>query len=140
MSTRYSKKSLREKLGIREGFKVFILNPPESYYNTLGSLPKGVFVTTALKGPLDFIHLFTKKRKELESNFPTFKQALSQKGILWISWPKRSSGVDTDLNENMVREVGLKNGLVDVKVIAVDEVWSALKFVYRLKDRKQFAI
>jgi len=140
MISGYSKKTLIEKLGIRESFKIFVANPPESYYQILGSLPKGVFVAEKLTDHLDLIHFFTKKRKELESNLPTFKQALSQKGILWVSWPKRLSGMDTDLNENMVREVGLKNGLVDVKVIAVDEVWSALKFVYRLKDRKQFAI
>jgi len=132
----YSKKPLIKKLGTREGFKIFIANPPENHYPILGSLPKGVSVAEKLTDHLDLIHFFTKKRKELESNFPTLKQALSQKGILWISWPKRSSGMDTDLNEDSVREVGLKNGLVDVKVIALDEIWSALKFVYRLKDRK----
>jgi len=135
MSAGYSRKSLIEKLGIRKGFKIVILNPPKDYANTLGKLPRDVSVTKTLKGPLDFIHFFTKERDELEFKFPIFKQELSQTRVLWISWPKESSKVDTDLNENIVREIGLKNGLVDVKICAVDEIWSGLKFVYRRKDR-----
>jgi len=135
MSAGCSKKSLIEKLGIREGFKIIIINPPEDYNSTLGKLPKGVFVTKTLKGPLDFIHFFTKERDELESEFPILKHQLSPNGVLWISWPKASSRVETDLDENMVREIGLKNGLVDIKICAVDKIWSGLKFVYRLKDR-----
>jgi len=127
---------LIEKLGIREGFKIIILNPPEGYNKTLGKLPKGVFVTDMLKGPLDFIQFFTRKREELESKFPILKQELSPKRMLWISWPKSSSKVETDLNENIVREIGLKNGLVDVKICAVNEIWPGLKFIYKLKDRK----
>ena len=89
-----------------------------------------------LEGPLDFIHFFTRKREDLEEGFPRLKRELSQKGMLWVSWPKGSSRVETDLDENVVREVGLKNGLVDVKICAVDETWSGMKFVYRLRDRK----
>jgi len=137
MSVGYSKKFLIQKLGIREGFKIIILNPPEDYNKTLGKLPKDVFVARTLKGPLDFIHFFTTKRSELESKFPILKQELSQDGMLWVSWPKGSSKVGTDLNENVVREIGLKNGIVDVKVIAVDEIWSGLKFVRRLKDSRK---
>jgi hypothetical protein len=135
MATGYSKKSLIKKLGIKEGFKIIILNPPEGYYQTLGSLPKGVFVSRTLKGPFDFIHFFARKRDELESKFTILKE-LSQNGVLWVSWTKGSSRVKTDLNENIVREIGLKNGLVDVKVISVDNVWAGLKFVYRVKERK----
>jgi len=137
MSRGYSRKSLIEKLGITEGCKIVILNPPKDYFNTLGSLPKDVLVTKMLKGPLDFIHFFTKKREELESKFPVLKKQLSENGTLWISWPKGSSKVETDLNGNVVREIGLKNGLVDVKVCAVNNVWSGLKFVYRLEDRSK---
>jgi len=136
MSLAYSKKPLVEKLGIGEGFKIIIINPPENFHNVLGKLPKGVFVTGTLKGPLDFIHFFTKKRGELESKFPFLKRALSLNGVLWISWPKASSKVETDLNETVVRKIGLKNGLVDVKVSAIDATWSGLQFVYRIKDRK----
>lgn len=136
MSVGYSKKSLVEKLGIKEGFKVVILNSPANYKHTLGKLPKNVTVMKKLGGQLDFIQFFATGSKKLQSAFPNLKRALSQNGILWISWPKGSSKGKTDLNGNIVREIGLGNGLVDVKVAAVDEVWSGLKFVYRLKDRK----
>jgi hypothetical protein len=81
------------------------------------------------------VQAFATGRAELESAFPVLKLALHEAGALWISWPKRASGVQTDLTENVVREVGLQNGLVDVKVISVDQTWSGLKFVYRLRDR-----
>jgi hypothetical protein len=123
-------------LGIKSGAHLVILNAPEDYDETLGPLPAGVSVAPFLGGSLDIIQFFTREREALESAFPALKQALTQNGQLWISWPKRSSKVPTDLNENIVREIGLQNGLVDVKVIAVDEVWSGLKFVYRLKDRQ----
>jgi len=135
MSTVRSEKSLVVKLGIREGFKIVIINPPEGYEKDFKS-PKGVVAVKELLGPLDFIHFFTEKRDELEGRFPVLKRALSKNGALWVSWPKGSSRVETDLDENVVREVGLKNGLVDVKVIALDETWSGLKFVYRVKDRR----
>jgi len=130
-----SRKTLVEKLGIKESFKIIVLNMPENYNQILGKLPKNIVVMKTLKGPSDFIHFFTESGRELESKFPGLKQELSQNGILWISWPKRSSKVETDLNENVVREIGLKNGLVDVKVSDIDEIWSGLKFVHRLKDR-----
>lgn len=136
MSAGYSKKSLVEKLGIKGGLKVTILNSPANYSHTLGKLPGNVAVMKNLGERLDFIQFFTKESKELRSKFPSLKRALLQNGILWISWPKGSSKVKTDLNENIVREIGLGNGLVDVKIAAVDEIWSGLKFVYRLKDRK----
>lgn len=131
----YSKRSLVEKLGIKPGANIMILNAPEGYDATLGELPAHVFVASSLGSTLDFIQFFTRKREELEKMFPTLKQALAQDGQLWISWPKKSAKVSTDLDENMIRAIGLQNGLVDVKVIAVDEVWSGLKFVYRVKDR-----
>lgn len=136
MSAGYSKRSLVEKLGIKEGLKVAILNPPVNYHDTIGKLPENVTVMKILGERLNFIQLFTKKSKDLQSTFPSLKKALAENGMLWISWPKGSSKVQTDLNENSIRKVGLEHGLVDVKVIAVDEVWSGLKFVYRLNDRK----
>jgi len=135
MPAGYSKKSLVEKLGIREGFAISIIGAPQDYAATLGKLPCGVKQTKKLEGPLDFIQFFCSKRSQLEENFQRLKGALSASGMLWVSWPKGSSGVPTDLTENVVREIGLKNGLVDVKVCAVDETWSGLKFVFRLKDR-----
>ena len=136
MPVGYSKRSLVEKLGIKDGNKVAILNSPANYSVTLGPLPKNVVAVKKLQAETDFIHFFSKQRQDLESKFSSLKQSLAQDGILWVSWPKGASGVATDLTENIVREIGLKNGLVDIKVCAVDETWSGLKFVYRLKDRK----
>ena len=136
MPAGYSKKSLVDKLGIKDGFTIAIVGSPENYAATLGSLPSGVRQTKGIKGPLDFLQFFCSKRSDLESHFPKLKAALSPRGMLWVSWPKGSSGVLTDLTENVVREIGLRNGLVDIKVCAVDETWSGLKFVFRLKDRR----
>lgn len=131
----YSKKALATKLGIKEGIRIALLNQPKNYCEALGELPPGVSIAKSLRGTLDFIHFFTKSRKEFERTFPRLKKNLAKDGMLWISWPKGSSNVKTDLSENIVIEIGLKNGLVDVKVAAIDETWSGLKFVYRLKDR-----
>lgn len=136
MPAGYSNTPLPRKLGIKEGFKVAFLNPPEGYGRTLGKLPPNVVLVEQPHGSFDIIQFFTRRKAELESRFATLKESLSQNGALWVSWPKRSSRVDTDLNENLVREIGLNSGLVDVKICAVDETWSGLKFVRRLKDRK----
>jgi hypothetical protein len=135
MTAGYSKRPLSQKLGLKPGLKLIILNPPPGYKATLGPLPEDVIVAEALAGPFDFIHFFTKSRIELEAQFPHLKQALAPTGMLWISWPKKAAKVPTDLDENIIREIGLVNGLVDVKVAAVDDVWSGLKFVVRVKDR-----
>jgi hypothetical protein len=131
----YSKRSLVDKLGIKSGQKIHIANSPKNYAGTLGPLPDKTVLTRSLQGTCDFIQFFTQNRKELESTFPKLKQHLAPAGSLWISWPKGASGIKTDVNENVAREIGLKNGLVDVKVCAVDDVWSGLKFVFRLEDR-----
>ena len=131
----YSKRSLTEKLGIKEGFRIAILNPPANYTPTLGTLPSGVTVDGRCGTGLDLIHCFVLSRPEAASAISALKDNISSRGALWVSWPKASSGVKTDLNENVIREIGLRSGLVDVKVCAVDETWSGLKFVYRLKDR-----
>ncbi len=136
MAAGYSKRSLVDKLGIKEGFKVAIVDAPNNYDKTLGPVPPNCVVRERLHGPLDLIHFFCTGRKALQDRFSQLKGTLSARGMLWVSWPKGSSKVKTDLNENIVREIGLKNGLVDVKVCAVDETWSGLKFVYRVKDRK----
>jgi len=98
-------------------------------------LPDGVSITAAPRGALPFIHFFTKQRSLLERRFPALKRALAQDGALWVSWPKQASAVATDLTEDVVRQVALAAGLVDVKVCAIDAVWSGLKLVRRLKDR-----
>jgi hypothetical protein len=135
LSTGYSKKPLVQKLGIREGYEVAFLNQPSDYPDTLGTLPKDVAVFTKLKRELDFIQIFAKEKVILEKKLPGLKASLKLSGMLWVSWPKASSGVNTNLTEGHVREIGLKSGLVDVKICAIDETWSGLKFVRRLKDR-----
>lgn len=131
----YSKRSLVEKLGIKPSTTVTFINHPPGYEKTLGALPQGVMIRLLEEGQFDFIQAFIKEHEELKTLFPILKNHLKMSGMLWISWPKGGSKVKTDLNENSIREIGLHNGLVDVKVIAVDETWSGLKFVYRLKDR-----
>jgi hypothetical protein len=128
---------LSKKLGIKEGMKIAALNSPVAYEDLLGGVPARANQTTRLRGKVDFIHFFTESQSELRRSFPRLKKCLAENGILWISWPKGRSKLATDLNENYVRDTGLQAGLVDVKVCAVDEIWSGLKFVYRLKDRKK---
>ncbi len=127
--TGYSGKSLIEKLGIKPKDSIKIVNAPQEYEKVIGEVGKG-------PAPYTFIQIFTKQKKELEKKFHLLRDQLIQNGMLWVSWPKGSSKVQTDLNENIVREIGLLNGMVDVKVAAIDEVWSGLKFVFRVKDRK----
>lgn len=132
----YSRTPLIAKLGIRPGATVLILNAPSGYTRTLGALPADIAVRKSLKGPLDFVHFFTTRARELESRFAGLAASLAPAGMLWISWPKKAAKADTDLTEDVVRRVGLAHGLVDVKVCAVDETWSGLKFVRRVKDRR----
>lgn len=131
----YSGRPLIDKLGIKPNTRIAIINPPRGFRATLGKLPPGVTVTANTRGVLPLIHFFVVSRDVLESRFPALVCALEPAGALWISWPKRASGVPTDLTEDVIRAIALAGGLVDVKVAAVDEVWSGLKLVRRLKDR-----
>jgi len=135
MPAGYSQRSLVEKLGIKPHTRIAIVNAPRGYRNTLGKLPPGVTVATAARGSLSFIHLFTAGRALLEAKLPALLRALLPDGVLWVSWPKQSSGVETDITEDVVRAVALPTGLVDVKVAAIDDVWSGLKLVRRLGNR-----
>jgi hypothetical protein len=131
----YSGTPLPQKLGIKAGTRLGLFEAPPGFAATLGALPDGVTKTTALKGSLDVAIFFTTSRAALEKRFAALAKAIAPAGALWISWPKKASGKKTDLDENVVRAVGLDGGLVDVKVCAVDETWSGLKFVVRVKDR-----
>ena len=131
----YSGTPLAKKLGIKPGQRIVVLSGPSGYRKTLGALPERVNCAERLSDKLDLIQLFVTSQAELKQRFNQAKRCLAVDGALWISWPKKASGVATDLTENVVRENGLALGLVDVKVCAVDETWSGLKFVYRLKDR-----
>jgi hypothetical protein len=131
----YSGTPLVRKLGIKPGARLGLIGAPDGFDATLGELPQEVSVRRRVRGPLEVIVVFCSRRSELERRLPALRAALDSSGGLWIAWPKRASGVTTDLDENVVRELGLAAGLVDNKVCAVDEVWSGLRFVYRLRDR-----
>ena len=132
----YSQRSLAEKLGIAAGRRIAILNAPAGYDDVLGPLPDGVESGRLISGSFDLVQYFATGVAELDTKFPRLRDAVVQNGMVWVSWPKRAAKVETDLDENMVREIGLRHGMVDVKVIAVDLVWSGLKFVRRVRDRR----
>jgi hypothetical protein len=131
----YSGTPLAKKLGIKEGSRVALVNAPKDFQSELGELPDNVqFIKRPTKS-LDIILLFVISERALARDFARFAARLTANGMLWIAWPKKSSGVTTDLSEQRVRQIGLDARLVDVKICAIDDVWSGLKFVYRLKDR-----
>jgi hypothetical protein len=129
----YSGTPLVDKLGIKPGARLQLISEPEDFPGLLGPLPDGSRV--AARGVLDFAMLFVKSQTDLRKRFARLRDRLESNGMLWVAWPKKTSGVETDLTEGIVREFGLESGLVDVKVCAVDDTWSGLKFVRRLKDR-----
>ena len=129
----YSGTPLMDKLGIKPGARLQLVSEPEDFAGLLGPLPDGSRV--ANRGVLDFAMLFVKSQSDMRKRFARLRDRLESNGMLWVAWPKKTSGVETDLTEGIVREFGLESGLVDVKVCAVDDTWSGLKFVRRLKDR-----
>lgn len=133
----YSGTPLVKKLGFKEGFRAALVNSPKNFQNELGPLPANVkLLGEPLPKKLDLVILFVESQQQLNKGLSKLKQKLAESGMLWIAWPKKASGVATDLSDSSVRHIGLEAGLVDVKVCAINEVWSGLKFVYRLKDRK----
>lgn len=134
----YSPRPLRDKLGIKPGQRIRIQGAPAGYAETLG-IPDGVRVVDRLEAPLDLVQLFVEDARGLARELPRAKRALAPAGALWISWPKKASGIATDVTEDTVRAAALAAGLVDVKVCAVDDVWSGLKLVYRTADRAAVA-
>ena len=130
----YSEKTLRDKLGLKTGFSAVFLYAPLSYIVSLGEIDD-IEIFPILKKDHDFVHIFVKERKILEEELPRIAKAIKQNGTIWVSWPKKASKVRTDITEDTIREVCHPMGLVDVKVAAVDNTWSALKLVIRLKDR-----
>ena len=131
----YSGTPLPKKLGIKDNFRIGFVNAPKNFPSLLGDLPPNVRVTSRLSSPMDLVVLFVDREAKLKQQFPKVAKALSRSGMLWVGWPKKSSGVATDLAFENVQRIGLDGGLVDVKICAIDDVWSGLKFVYRLKDR-----
>lgn len=131
----YSGTPLAKKLGVKEGFRLAFVSAPASFPADLGPLPPGAEVLEEHEPPIDLAIVFVDAMARLAQHFGPLASRLATAGMLWVAWPKKSSGVATDLNENIIRDFGLANGLVDVKICAIDETWSGLKFVYRLKDR-----
>ena len=131
----YSSTPLAKKLGIKEGSRIALVNAPKDFKSELGELPDKVeFVKRPTKA-LDIVLFFVLSERELVRDFAKLAEKLATNGMIWIAWPKKSSGVTTDLSFEPVQRIGLDSGLVDVKICAIDETWSGLKFVYRLKDR-----
>ena len=131
----YSGTPLARKLGVKEGALVALLGAPEGFEAELEPLPDGVRLRRRLQPNLDVIVLFVTDRRRLEGRFPQAAASLQPAGGLWVAWPRWSSGVATDLTENVLREVGLPTGLVDNKVCAINESWSGLRFVIRRENR-----
>jgi hypothetical protein len=132
----YSGKPLAQKLGIKAGCSIFVDQAPENYRKLVEPLPAGVSIVPRLAGKVDIIHVFSSEAKELAKKLKQFKKSIVENGMIWVSWPKKSAGVLTDVTEDVIRDLALPLGLVDVKVCAVDEVWSGLKLVIRRENRK----
>ena len=128
----YSGKPMAEKLGIKPNAEVTLVNAPANYRKLLGKLPAGV----KFSGSNEFVHLFTKRRRDLEKQLSILRKNIADTGTVWVSWPKKSAGVATDITEDVIRAVALPLGFVDVKVCAVDKTWSGLKLMIRREQRK----
>jgi hypothetical protein len=129
----YSGTPLVKKLGIKSGARFQLVNAPSGFDRTLGELPADA--TQSSRGTLDFGMLFVRRQVQLRRDFARLRDRLETNGMVWVAWPKKAAKIDTDVSESVVREFGLAAGLVDVKICAVDETWSGLKFVRRLRDR-----
>ena len=125
----YSGKPLTQKLGIKPGFCIFVGDASASYPDIVGGLPEGATLATRLKAPLDMVHLFATRSDGLANALTRSRAAISPDGMVWVSWPKKASGIATDLGDEVVRDIALPLGLVDIKVCAIDATWSGLKFV-----------
>ncbi|MEP6624159.1 MAG: DUF3052 domain-containing protein [Acidimicrobiia bacterium] len=131
----YSKTPLTKKLGIKDGATIALVAAPPEFERVLAPLPDGVEIRTQARGRLDVVVFFATRERELARRFPIMARALQPAGGLWVAWPKKTSCIATDLTFDPVQQVGLDCGLVDNKVCAIDETWSALRFVVRVADR-----
>ncbi len=132
----YSGTPLPQKLGIKPGLTVITIDAPPNYGGLLGAIPEGVSFSNRLQPDSNFVHVFIRNRTELEKRLSLLRQKIADTGTVWISWPKKSSGVSTDVTEDVVRSVALPLGFVDVKVCAIDQTWSGLKLMVRRTNRK----
>ena len=133
----YSGTPLPRKLGLKENQRIAFINAPDNFEALVGAIPPTTLLLKKLTAPIDLVVLFVDREKALAKEFPKIAKKLSPNGMIWVAWPKKSSGIPTDLMFERVQRIGLDVGLVDVKICAIDEVWSGLKFVIRLQDRKK---
>ncbi len=132
----YSGTPLAKKLGIKEGSRLFLSGAPRNYLELVAPFPKGARVVPKIDGETDIVHIFSTERARLTATLRDSLKRLRQDGTIWVSWPKKSSKVPTDVTEGTIREVALPMGLVDIKVCAVDDIWSGLKLVVRKENRR----
>lgn len=133
--TGYSGTPLSKKLGLKPPMTLVAIDAPREYRTWLGALPDGVRIVPKVNKPLEAVHLFVTRRAVLKKNLSAFRKQLEQAGFVWVSWPKKASNVETDISEDVIREIALPMGFVDIKVCAVSEVWSGLKLVIRKSER-----
>ena len=132
----YSGKPTFEKLGLKSGMRVLLISPPQNIAEILRGMPHDVLFLDTPESDLDCILFFVNEVQGFENQLITFKDKIKSNGMVWIAWYKKTAKLPTELNENMVRDTALASGLVDVKVCAIDEIWSGLKLVIRKKDRR----
>ena len=132
----YSGTPLFKKLGIKEGFAICVRGAPQDYATLVAPLPDGARIAPKVSARTDLVHIFSKQRAKLSAELAAARKALRDDAMIWVSWPKKSSGVTTDITEDTVRELAFPLGLVDIKVCAVDEIWSGLKLVVRKENRR----
>jgi hypothetical protein len=132
----YSRTPLQQKLGIKPDMNVVIINSPRNYRRLLGTIPDSVTFSDRFKPDSSFVHVFIKTRSELERRLRVLREKIADTGTVWVSWPKRSSAVPTDVTEDVIRAVALPLGFIDIKVCAIDKIWSALKLMVRRTNRK----
>lgn len=131
----YSGTPLIKKLGFKAPLSLLAVDPPRDYVGWLGALPEGIHIIPKTSKPIQAIHVFVTKRKGLKKKLVAFRKQLEQNGFVWVSWPKKASKVETDITEDIIREMALPLGFVDIKVCAVSGVWSGLKLVIRKNER-----
>ena len=136
MTAGYSGTPLAQKLGIKPGMILVAIDPPDNYRKLLEPIPSGVNFATRPVGKTKFVHLFVKQRRSLQTHLQLLRRKIAEDAAVWVSWPKKSSGVATDITEDVIRAVALPLGFVDIKVCAVDETWSGLKLMIRRENRK----
>ncbi|HEY4271865.1 MAG TPA: DUF3052 domain-containing protein [Candidatus Udaeobacter sp.] len=133
----YSGTPLPQKLGIKPGLTVVTINAPTNYRQLLDPIPGSVTLSNRLKPDSSFVHVFVRKRSELAKRLPLLREKITDTGTVWVSWPKKSAGVPTDVTEDLIRALALPLGFVDVKVCAIDEIWSGLKLMVRRENRQK---